>query len=282
MRFPARFVSALLFSIAPGAAAETVADAEALRFVRSGETVRTIASAALAASCDAVTINVDDPYYGREKRFRACPLTNVLRLGFGAPEAELAKSDFFLRAKDGYTRPADGSVLLEPGGYVAFADADLPPGRWEPIDRRQIDPGPFYMVWTDEEQRDAHVHPWPYQLVTIEIAPFGMEFPHVVPTGVTPDSPAWQGFALFKAQCFACHSMNGEGGKVGPDLNMPRSIVEYRPTEQIKAYIRDPESFRFTTMPAHRDLTDAQLDALVAYFEAMKTRKHDPRAKATP
>jgi cytochrome c1 len=59
-------------------------------------------------------------------------------------------------------------------------------------------------------------------------------------------------------------------------LNVPRCIVEYRPAEQIKAYIRDPQSFRYTSMPAHPHLTDAQLEALLAYFTAMKDRKHDP------
>jgi cytochrome c1 len=29
-------------------------------------------------------------------------------------------------------------------------------------------------------------------------------------------------------------------------------------------------------MPAHPDFTDADLDALVAYFRAMARRKHDP------
>jgi hypothetical protein len=31
-------------------------------------------------------------------------------------------------------------------------------------------------------------------------------------------------------------------------------------------------------MPANPHLTPAQLDGLVAYFEAMRERKHDPRA----
>ncbi len=57
---------------------------------------------------------------------------------------------------------------------------------------------------------------------------------------------------------------------------MPRSIVEYRPIEQIKAYIRDPGTFRYTSMPAHPDLSPEDLDALIAYFEVMKTLKHDP------
>ena len=57
---------------------------------------------------------------------------------------------------------------------------------------------------------------------------------------------------------------------------MPRSIVEYRPADQIKAYIRDPASFRYTNMPPHPGLSDADLAALVAYFTVMKNRKYDP------
>ena len=75
-----------------------------------------------------------------------------------------------------------------------------------------------------------------------------------------------------------CHSINGEGGTVGPELNVPRSIVEYRPIEQLKAFIRDPQSFRYSAMPAHRHLSDEELDALIAYFRAMSQRKRDPRA----
>ena len=36
--------------------------------------------------------------------------------------------------------------------------------------------------------------------------------------------------------------VNQEGG-TGPELNVPKSIVEYRPEAQIKAYIKDPALF---------------------------------------
>lgn len=256
-------------------ASPAAADAS-LRFVRDGKPVKTLSSDALAAACGAETVTVEDPYYGRTKRYRACPLVRVLELGLGQPPSALAGETVFFRARDGYVRPAQGEILLEPGGWLAFADADLPPGRWQPIDRGKKDPAPFYVVWTGAAQRDPERHPWPYALAEIAVAPFEETYPHTVPAGVPEDDPAWQGYALFQRACFACHAVNGEGGTVGPELNVPRSIVEYRPEEQIKAYVRNPQSFRYTSMPAHRDLTDAQLEALVAYFRAMSQRKHDP------
>jgi len=102
-----------------------------------------------------------------------------------------------------------------------------------------------------------------------------------VPTGLEESDAGWAGYVTFERACSACHSINGEGGKIGPDLNIPRSIVEYRPLEQIKAYIRDPQATRYTNMPGHPDLSDADLDSLIAYFTAMSTRKHDPRARAS-
>jgi cytochrome c1 len=46
--------------------------------------------------------------------------------------------------------------------------------------------------------------------------------------------------------------------------------------EQVKAYIRNPATFRYGAMPSHEHLTSDDLDALIAYFQAMKDRKHDP------
>lgn len=250
-----------------------------LEFVRHGEVVARLDHETLARECGVRTVELEDPYYGRAMAYRACPLARVLELGFGATPAELAGDEFLLRARDGYVKPATGKRLLEPGGFLAIADARNAHGDdpgWQPIDRRQIDPGPFYVVWQDPARHDPHRYPWPYQLVRIEIAALATEYPYVVPNGVAPTSDAWRGYQIFTSDCIACHAVNGQGGKVGPDLNVPRSIVEYRPAEQIKAFIRDPSSFRYTSMPAHGYLTDAQLDELIAYFRAMSTRKHDP------
>ena len=119
--------------------------------------------------------------------------------------------------------------------------------------------------------------------MAIEIAPFEARYPHTIPSGEPAGSPAWTGFAVFRAECVACHAINGEGGTIGPELNLPLSIVEYRPVAQLKSFIRNPAQFRYSSMPANPHLTPEQLDGLIAYFTAMRERKHDPRrALPTP
>lgn len=265
--------------LAPAAAADV------LEFLRDGQPVAQATRSELAKACGVRTVPVDDPYYGRPKRFLAVPLPCVLKHGFEA--APQAASNLLFRSRDGYTRPASGEQLAEPGAYLAIGDAELSRGDplsdafvpgWEPIDRRQLEPSPFYLIWSEAGQNDPHRHPWPYQLAQIDQAPLDALYPHVAPPGATPGSAEARGFAIFRSQCIACHAINGEGGRVGPELNVPRSIVEYRPVDQIKAYVRDPGSFRYTTMPSHESLSDADLDALIAYFRAMSRAKHDPGA----
>ena len=254
-----------------------------LAFVRDGATVKTVDRGALERACPTATVTIDDPYYGRPVRYRACPLAEVLALGFGSLADAPADADVFFRARDGYVKPASVARVREAGGWVAFADADRMKGDdpgFAPIDRRQVDPAPYYVVWEKPAQRDTHRYPWPYQLAAIELASFASRYPHTAPTGIATDAPAWKGYAIFRGECSACHAINGEGGTIGPELNVPQSIVEYRAAAQLKAFIRKPETFRYTSMPSHEHLSDADLDAVLAYFGAMRERKHDPKRDA--
>lgn len=211
-----------------------------------------------------------DPYYGREKHYWAAPLAPVLRRGL--PGVDLARAELVLRAGDGYAVPIEGARLLDDRAYLAVADADR--GGWEPIGPRRADPGAFYLVWRGGERTDLERYPRPWALARIERVRFEDAYPHTAPE--EGDAPARRGYAIFRRDCIRCHAINREGGRVGPELNVPQSIVEYRPAAQIRAYIRDPLAFRYGAMPAHPQLTDGNLDDLLAYFQAMSHAKVDP------
>jgi mono/diheme cytochrome c family protein len=249
-----------------------------LTFVKKGSDAKTISLAKLLEKIPAETVTQLDPYYNKTKTYRAVPLAKVLGLAFEG--VDLASQEFVLRARDGYTVPMRGALATEAGAFIAFEDVDV--AGWEPIGQQRANPGPFYLVWAKPEQVSLDTHPRPYQLASIEIARFEDLFPRTVPKGIADGEPAARGFRIFKEQCILCHAINRQGGRVGPELNVPQSIVEYRPVEQIKAYIKNPLTFRYSQMPPHPSFSEGDLDDLVGYFTAMKERKDDPDAATAP
>ena len=206
------------------------------------------------------TVRGFDPYYQREKTFEALPLVPVLKLAY--PDVDLAKEEFLLRASDGYTVPVNGAKLLE-GAYLAYADAD---GAWAPIGAKQVNPGPWYMVWKD--QPDLTTHPRPWALASIAAEKFEKVFPKLVPPA--GDAQVQHGFQLFKEHCVKCHALNQQGGRVGPELNVPMNVTEYRDEPFLRAWIRNPGQFRISVMPPSPELSDDDLTAVLAYLRAMK------------
>jgi mono/diheme cytochrome c family protein len=245
-----------------------------LTFTRDGAEVARLGRTQLEALVPAGEVAGFDPYYGREKRWRAIPLGPLLARVFH--DEGLAGVDFVLRAADGYTVPMTGARLLEPGGHLAVADAD---GPWEPIGPRKSDPAPFYVVWSGEGQQSLDTHPRPWALAAIAIEPFERVFPKVVPPA-SGDARVARGFELWRALCIRCHAINQQGGKVGPELNVPRNVTEYREAAFLKDWIRHPQAYRPSAMPAFASLPEEDLDALLAYLAAMKDAK-DP-ALVTP
>ncbi len=272
-----RITPALLVLLLAGACRRSVevppGPEPVLTFSRDGAEVSKLGRAQLEALVPAETVAAFDPYYGRPKRWQAIPLAPLLSRVYR--DDGLARFEFVLRASDGYTVPFEGARLLEPGGYLAVADAD---GPWEPIGPRKSDPAPFYVIWSGPEQQSLETHPRPWSLAAVAIEPFERVFPKVLPPS-TADAQVARGFALWRAHCFRCHAINQQGGKVGPEFNVPRNITEYRDAAFLKAWIRDPQSYRPSVMPAFAFLPEEDLDALLAYLSAMKQLK-DPALTA--
>ena len=236
-----------------------------LTFTQSGKQVSTATLEIMRESLPVQRIEFFDQQYHKIKRFEAFNLHDVLSLGFGNAWRSPEFTEVVFTALDGYQSLATQATIVHDGGYVTFDDLDRDDG-WEPVGRQGADPAPFYLVWTGPDQSTANGYPWPWQLSAIGLVRFQDQYPKVYPQGAAEDSEVFRGFLTFKGRCFRCHAMNQQGGKVGPDLNAPQSIVAYRSQNMIREFIRNPSLYRYTHMPDHRDLDDEALDELLAYF----------------
>ncbi len=78
------------------------------------------------------------------------------------------------------------------------------------------------------------------------------------------------GRTLYRQEgCFMCHQLDGEGGKVGPDLTLEGT--RGRTAEWLIGHFKDPPAFtRGSIMPPYKNLTEDQLRALTAFLESQK------------
>lgn len=81
------------------------------------------------------------------------------------------------------------------------------------------------------------------------------------------------GRTLYRQEgCFMCHQLDGEGGKVGPDLTLEGT--RGRTKEWLVGHFKDPPAFTAgSIMPPYKNLTEEQLQALTAFLEIQKGSK---------
>jgi len=102
-------------------------DLASLRFEREGRVVRTLTLPELRAACHEARIELHDPYHARRKTYLACPLAEVLAAGFGDSLADAGAADFFLRARDGYTKPRWARGCSSPAATSRSRISRIPP-----------------------------------------------------------------------------------------------------------------------------------------------------------
>ena len=92
---------------------------------------------------------------------------------------------------------------------------------------------------------------------------------------------AASGASLFSSEgCIACHTINGNGGKVGPNLS---SIGSQRSLSWIKTQIVNPGAHfapgstvtlngksYMAIMPNHKNMPASKVNALASYLESLK------------
>lgn len=240
--------------------------------VKTGPAEKKMALAELKDRFGAETVEVDDYYLKRRMRYNALNLKKMLT-AFAA-EAP-GYDEFIFRCADGYlahVSRADFEAGKLDSFYLAFGEggdtfrSNIPQGKAE------ISPEPFYAVATDKA--GFATLSWPYELVAIELVNFKAMFPKLYFAGLESDQVAKAGFDLFRRECLKCHSLNLQGGDIGPELNIPKNITEYRDEAYLKAFIRNASSYRAKSkMPAFAGLTDPDISSVIVYLKRMAGHK---------
>lgn len=254
-----------------GAAAR--AEAPPLFTFESGEVRRAVTLPWLESSFPTTEISVEHPLYEQQMTFEAIPLQPIIEhLGWAGP------GQLRFRCADGYRPVVDRADVATLGLALAYAQKTPAPadGAFAPIptDRGPLDPGPFIVIAAHPEGNSHSKFSWPYQVVGVEPIEFADQYADILPKGAAEGSPAARGFQVFRTYCLSCHGLNLKGGVVGPELNIPKNITEYRTADYLRRFIDNPSAWRARSkMPAFGFLGPEKIADLIAYLTHMKDHK---------
>ena len=279
-----------IVALAIGVASAGVVGAESsgsaeLRFSRHGETVATRSVEALTRLVPPQRVRVFEPYENREIPFVALSLDAVLDAIY--TDAWRSEEEILFTCLDGYQPTLPVQRALDHRGWLAVAridQADFSIQKVESGSRQRIRLAPVYLVWEnldDDALRREGDYGWPYQLVGIDLIRARERFPKMVPPEGAP-ADAVAGFTAFRVHCSRCHAINGEGGTIGPDLNVPANPVETRNVAWIRRWIDDPSQIlptaRMPRLNPALPARDRVIEQLIRYLQAMAA---DPKPGAS-
>jgi mono/diheme cytochrome c family protein len=271
----AEALALLAFALGP-LAASARADDRSLAFRSHGAEVASRDLAALRGLARAETVRVFEPYERREVSFVALRFDAVLDALYGAGWRE--EEELLFTCRDGYQPTVPVARVLAHRAWLAFERAGAPVFAIDKLEsgrHQQVSLAPFYLIWenlADAQVRAEGDYGWPYQLVGVELIRARDRFPELAPPGAAPPA-AQRGFREFRIHCSRCHPLNGEGGRIGPELNAAGNPAGRRDPAWLRRWIDAPSRIAATARmePLNPDLPDrdAVIDAIVAYLQAM-------------
>ena len=215
----------------------------------------------------------DDPVYHSVKRYQAVALSSLLANYTAIKTIDPTAYQIVFECIDGYKPMMPLDKFLTAQSFLAIRDVDAPKGElFSPIikDGQHMKAEPFYLVYQGVSINDTDLK-WPYNLTKIHLVPNSQNTAVLFPKD---DTKAIIGFDLFINNCVTCHAINKIGGNMGPELNYPKSVTEYWHKKQLKAFIKNPASFRAgVRMPKLGNLSTTEIEEIVYYLEYMSDHK---------
>lgn len=275
------FLGALILALAPA----STALAQEVAFKSHGKAVKNLVQDALEGLVPTAKLEVYDPNSRQNAEYVGFSFQALLDKVYG-PTWKNAEEILFTCA-DGYQPSIPMQVFRAYPAMLAFKRQSGPFNLVNKLHGSEtIELGPYYLVWDDLKHpkvKEEGESVWPYQLVGVDLVSFVERFKNIAPPGKAPLT-AKRGFLTFRKYCLSCHTINGEGGTKGVELNYPVNVTQYYREEWLRKWISNPRGIRFSTiMPglsADAANREAQLTDVIAYLKAMAKNKIAPKVEA--
>lgn len=224
-------------------------------------------------------ITVWEPVEEKNVTFIALNLKKVLDKVYGPEWVNF--EEIVATCTDGYQPSIPVSRLKEFNSFIAFQRKDSL--SFQIFSPKSIELKPFYLIWDNlnvPSIRKLKSKYWPFQLETLNLVYFSEKYPQISPAKHA-NARVKAGFLTFKESCIACHTINGEGGKKGMELNFPVSVTEYFKESFLKQWLQNPEKIRYgAKMPAisfSLENPAQEINNLFSYLKHMAKNKKAPK-----
>jgi mono/diheme cytochrome c family protein len=275
-----RWLASVLIGLAVPALAGT--GKVGLDFDRAGQPVLHVTLEQLKQWAPPQAVRVHEPHEARDESYLALRMRPILDRVYGANSWEAEALVF--RCRDGYQPAVDASLFVAHEAYLAFARPDGQKFRLinQLQNHEDVDLAPFYLIWDNrknEELLQRGGEGWPYQVVGVDLVRFADRFPAIQPPA-SASGMVQRGFSVFRHQCLSCHTLNGEGGSKGGELNSPVSVTETFSADWLRKWIANPAAVRSgATMPAlnaEGGKSADKISEVIAYLQEMAHHKKKP------
>lgn len=276
-----RLVWSMLMALCLLTTAAFASGNELLSFSVRGKPVAQLSMDQLKQKAPVIQITVWEPHEDKNVTYEGFDIAKLFAAVYGEQWRKIDEALF--TCVDGYQPVLPMDRFEHYAGYIVYRRLDQAQFKVQNRFQNQSDVplGPYYLVWDNlksSELRAEGATGWPYQVVGVDLVNFVDRFPKLSP----PEDASVQakkGFVAFRENCMACHTLNGEGGDKGPELNFPMSVTEYLSDAWLRQWIKDPRTVRYNaTMPgfAAHPHPDLLIDDVLAYLEAMARHKQKP------
>ena len=210
-----------------------------------------------------------DPFFGPGTSFWGYSVEEGFQ-AIGIKEAipQMDSLEIIFVCKDGYAPSMPLKSFFSRDAFILpQEEKDLV--NWPEKVRKKV--LPYYITFTDGKDKERL--PFPYGAVKIKIDYAANQHELSFPESIQQDSLLAKGFKLFQHRCGKCHSVNKEGGKVGPELNYPQNIMEYRSRDYFFSFVKNPQSYRYNSTMGSMEIEEDQLNLIYQYLQAMRNHK---------